>query len=175
MPTTTRRPAPSTSALAVLLALAGALAVAGALSGCAAAGEATSASPAPTIGPDTIVPGDTIEVVATEGGFQGLPARLPAGTYDLAFSNAGGEEHELVLFRNTSGLSLDELAARGDEAPSLVEVAGVTYASAGRRAPHDTAVELAPGVYTVACFVPDAVDGRPHAADDGHATITVVA
>jgi plastocyanin len=175
-PSTTRRPTPRRTAT-VVGSLALALASAALLGACgrdgtavAGAGTTTPAGPA---APAVTVPGDTIEVTAVDYRFDGLPTTLQAGPYDLRFTNAGGQEHELVMFRNTSGLTLDELAARGPQGASLVDLTGMTYASAGDEADHDMPVELAPGQYTVVCFMPDPTDGRPHLARGMQATITV--
>jgi hypothetical protein len=115
-------------------------------------------------------------VTAVDYAFEGVPDELDAGLTSFAFTNEGGEEHEMVLFRRADGVeeSLDELLALpDDEAMSKVQMAGVTFASPG-----DTsylAADLEPGTYFLVCFIPvgGGEEGEPHFMHGMKAELTV--
>lgn len=118
--------------------------------------------------------GTTLEVVATDFAFEGLPTELAAGTYTIELVNEGAEEHEIALFKNPSGLSLEELfALPQEEAMAMVEIAGVVYAQPGQAAPEAIVAELTPGQYIATCFIPTPTDGRPHFLHGMQQEITV--
>ena len=98
----------------------------------------------------------TEEVTAEDYSFDGLPDELDAGTTAILFTNEGEEAHELALMRKAEGVtqSWDEiLALPQEEGEKLVEQVGGTFAP--RNGTKGLAVvELTPGEYVAACFVP---------------------
>ena len=114
-------------------------------------------------------------VTAREFEFQGVPEQVAAGTHTFTFTNEGAEPHELLVFRSTEGLSLDEIAALGPvDSRAHTEVAGMLVAAPGAAAESSMQVELTPGEWEVVCFIPTPTDGRAHSAHGMHTTITVV-
>jgi uncharacterized cupredoxin-like copper-binding protein len=137
-----------------------------------AAETTTTAMPTTTTAP---VPheGD-LAVIADDYRFDDLPAVIAAGTHTVRFENRGSETHELFLFRNPDGLTLEEIAELGPQgAPQAVELAGLVIVGPGQAA-DPVEVDLAPGEYEVACFIPTPTDGRAHFEHGMHARITVV-
>jgi hypothetical protein len=127
--------------------------------------ETTTTEAAPHEGP--------LEIVAADYRFEGLPARVAAGTHRITFENQGTEAHELFLFRNPDGLSLHEIAELGPEgAPEAVDLVTLLVAVPGAAA-EPTDVDLTPGEYVVACFIPAASDGRGHFEHGMQAAFTV--
>jgi uncharacterized cupredoxin-like copper-binding protein len=124
----------------------------------------TTTAPAPHEG--------DIEVVARDFAFEDLPARVVAGPHTVRFDNQGTETHELFVFRNPDGLTLEEIAELGPEgAPQAVELAGLVIVEPGKA--DEVEVDLAPGDYEVACFIPTPTDGRAHFEHGMHARFTV--
>jgi hypothetical protein len=108
--------------------------------------------------------------------FEGAPDELDAGLVSFAFTNGGGEEHEMVMFRRADGVaeSLDELLALPeDESMAKIEMAGVTFASPGQTS--YLASELDPGTYFLVCFIPvgGGEEGEPHFMHGMKAEFTV--
>jgi pimeloyl-ACP methyl ester carboxylesterase len=133
---------------------------------------ATTAAPT-TESPPTTAP-SAIEIVAVDFGYQRVPTRLPAGSYDVTFTNHGSELHELLIFRNPDRLSLEQIHDLGPQgAVERIEVVGLVFADPGQSAPAPLVATLTPGEYEVVCFVPTPTDGRPHFAHGMHTTITV--
>jgi uncharacterized cupredoxin-like copper-binding protein len=117
---------------------------------------------------------ETIEVTAKDFEFQGIPEELPAGTYKFHFANAGEEPHELLIFKNPEGLSLEEIMALGpEEGPKHVEVATMTFAEPSKSTKKPAVAALTAGEYEVVCFIPTPTDNKPHFQHGMHATITV--
>jgi hypothetical protein len=128
--------------------------------------ETTTTEAAPHEGP--------IEVVGADYRFEGLPARVAAGPHRLTFENQGTETHEVFLFRNPDGLTLHEIAELGPTgAPEAVELVALLIAGPGDTG-EPTDVDLTPGEYVVACFIPAATDGRHHFEHGMQAAFTVV-
>lgn len=110
-------------------------------------------------------PATVVEFDAAEFSFTG-PDRLPAGMVTMRMNNHGQEPHHGQLLRLHDGVSFEEFVAtlqRGEqEAQLLVSIDG----GPGLTDPHGSAevsLELQPGTYVLACFVPGA-DGLPHLA-----------
>jgi hypothetical protein len=91
----------------------------------------------------------------------------------MSFRNEGSEPHEIFVFRNTEGLSLDELAALGPVGiKDRVEEAGMLIGVPGAPV-QETSLTLTPGTYEVVCFIPTPTDGLAHFAHGMHRTIEV--
>jgi hypothetical protein len=132
----------------------------------AAHAAASSTNPPPATGPFT--------VTATEYAFDGLPATMAAGPQTISFTNRGKEPHELFIYRNTEGLSVDELFALGPVGiEDHVQVGGKAMVGPGQAADPPLQVDLAPGDWEVICFMPAAGDGRPHADHGMHTRLRV--
>lgn len=146
------------------------------LAGCAtselAAAGAGTATPADSAAPPATTAGATIEVTALGNGYQGLPERLAAGRHRFTLVNDGPHAHELVIFRNPKGRSLDELYAQGPRALAAVDLAAMVFASPPSP-PHGVAADLSPGTYSVVCFLPNPSDGQPQFRHGMQATFVV--
>jgi hypothetical protein len=97
-----------------------------------------------------------VEVSAADFEFEGLPDELDAGSAAILMTNDGAEAHEMAIMRKADGVtqSWDEiLALPQEEAEALVEQVGGTFAPTNG-AKGLAIVELAPGEYLAACFVP---------------------
>lgn len=120
-----------------------------------------------------------LSVEAKDYEFSGIDGELDAGPTLVTFDNVGNEFHEVLIMRRVDGddtpvaelLSMEE-----DEAMSHVQPIAAAFAGPGTTG--WTSVDLEPGEYVVACFLPtgatqeawDAmmaggaeVDGQPHA------------
>lgn len=151
------------------------------LAGCAtselAAAGADTTTPSDTTPADSAAPiattaGATIEVTATDNGYRGLPERLAAGRHRFTLVNDEPHAHELVIFRNPEGRSLDELYAQGPPALAAVDLAAMVFDSPPSPA-HGVAADLSPGTYTVVCFLPNPSDGQPQFRHGMEATFVV--
>ncbi len=120
----------------------------------AAPGAAAAAMPAP----DVIVR-------MTEYGYT-LSTPLKAGRQTIRVINEGKQAHEVALARFAPGKGVPDLVAweqGGAKGPPPGSLLGGT----SPMEPGDTAqftVALEPGDYVLACFVPDAGDGKAHLA-----------
>ncbi|MCU1399304.1 MAG: exported protein of unknown function [Acidimicrobiales bacterium] len=112
-----------------------------------------------------------VAFTTTEYKFMGIPTSLTTGIASFDLSNAGEQEHEMVLFRKNDDVTLDAktlLALPQDQAQSMVTVIGSADA-APAHVDHLVA-NLAAGNYVYACFVPvgstpgatPAADAPPH-------------
>lgn len=113
---------------------------------------------------------ETVEVDAVEYAFQGVPATLPAGRVGFSFTNGGDEVHEMVVFRINEGvdLSFEEILQQ----PQQQAEDQIAFVGAGFGPPGETdaeVMELEPGRYGMACFIPmgttdpeQGADGPPH-------------
>lgn len=112
-------------------------------------------------------------VVARDYYFQGVPSRLPAGSYNMRFYNVGNEPHVLVAVN--LGPACSESVATTDDAISFLanleseedfqdacpggSLAGDVFAPPGGSA--SGPVSLTPGRTLVFCPIPDEM-GTPH-------------
>ena len=96
------------------------------------------------------------EVTAEEFTFTGMPDELDAGRAAILLTNKGAEAHEMAIMRKADGVeqSWEEiLALPQEEAEALVVQVGGAFAP--RKDTKGLAVvDLVPGDYVVACFVP---------------------
>jgi hypothetical protein len=103
------------------------------------------------------------EVTAVDYGFEGAADTLPAGETAFRLENGGNEMHEMVVARKADGVteSWDELLAMPEEeSESKVEFAGGAFAPT-KGAISLAVMDLAPGDYVMACFIPTgSVDGE---------------
>ena len=108
-------------------------------------------------------PTGDVEMVLTDYAF-GLSAPLTAGAHQIHVVNQAGQPHEVVLVRLAEGataLSFPEWAEGGMKGPPpATPIGGVSAIATGMSASFP--VDLPPGKYALICFVPDAVDGKPH-------------
>jgi len=120
-------------------------------------------------------PLEAIDVTAVEYAFQGVPEELTAGRTSFALTNAGVEDHEMVLFRLNDGvdMTLDDLLDAGEEAFADLTFTGVAFGGPDTTA--YTVVDLEPGTYFLLCFIPvgGGDDGPPHFMEGMRQTITV--
>jgi hypothetical protein len=103
---------------------------------------------------------EQVDVTAVDDGYEGFPAQLAAGTAVVTLDNASaaGELHEMVLIKLAEGdrTSLDDLFAMSEEeaadhfdptSPPVAVLAAADQVGG-------TSVELTPGRYVYACFIP---------------------
>ena len=122
--------------------------------------------------PDPVADG-TITLV--EMTFDGLPAEVPAGQYLWQVTNGGTQLHEMAIYQLAPGVpaaaiiagitappASPEAAPAEDEGPPPF-VAGTGAAPMSPGATNFVELDAQPGEYLVACFVPDAETGMPHA------------
>ena len=117
--------------------------------------------PAPAAESD---PAGDVTVTLNDYGFEIAP-RLTAGTHTLRVANTGPQLHELMLLALAPGKGASDVVAWDKDGmkgtPPARPLGGIVGLTPGRRAAFT--VTLAPGRYVLACFVPDAKDGKSHA------------
>lgn len=97
----------------------------------------------------------SLDVLATDYAFGGIPDEVPAGPTVVSLTNDGEEMHEIILIRRNDGVTtpVEELLALPEEEA----FAQVQFLSAAFAAPGEvghTVVDLAPGEYIALCFIP---------------------
>jgi len=116
--------------------------------------------PAAAAEPD---PARNVTVTLNDYGFE--IATLTAGTHTVRVVNAGPQLHELMLLALAPGKGAADVVAWDQGGmkgvPPARPLGGIVGLTPGRRAAFT--VTLAPGTYVLACFVPDAKDGKSHA------------
>ena len=106
------------------------------------------------------------DVQATEYSFANVPDELPTGPTSFELTNDGNEVHELILMRKNPGVtdSAEELLALPqEEAMAKVTMLGSPAFALPGAADHKV-VDLEPGDYVAACFIPMGMtsdDGPP--------------
>ena len=109
---------------------------------------------------------EQVDVTLVDYAFEGVPEELPAGPTTFSVTNASDAEmHEMVVFRVADGvtLSIEEvLELPEEESESMVVFGGAAFAPPGETGA--TLVDLAPGEYAMACFIPvgSGEEGAPH-------------
>lgn len=110
---------------------------------------------------------ESLDIVAVDYGYEGIPEEISAGQVGVDFSNEGAELHELLILRKNDGVeqSFDELFALGEEeAGALVTEVGGSFALPGEASA--TLLDLTtPGEYVAVCFIP--VGTTPDAGEEG--------
>jgi len=124
-----------------------------------------------------------VDVTAKEYAYDGIPDELEAGPTSFEFANEGKELHELGMVRVNDGVTetTDELLALPEEQvmEKITFMGSPAFADPGSG--EYKVVDLEPGRYIVACFVPvgttsqeaPPVDGPPHAFQGMVAEFTV--
>jgi hypothetical protein len=112
-------------------------------------------------------PDRTVTFTATDFAFTG-PASVEAGVVELAVDNQGAEEHQLGLFLLHDGVDAGTVLGAVGAAGTLEagREYGTWIAGPNLVAPTKTGsvvLDLVPGRYLVACVMPSASDGKPHA------------
>lgn len=97
----------------------------------------------------------SVEVLATDYAFSGLPSELPAGPTMIELANDGAELHELLVMRKNDGVTesfeaIIELPQ--EEAMELVTIVGSVVALPGGAGVMTT--DLTSGDYLAICFLP---------------------
>ncbi len=132
----------------------------------AAAALAPGVPRMPAAGRGDVAYGVPAEVTVVAGDYRfELPASLPAGPTIFRLVNRGKQVHHLALLRLAPGRTLGEvraaLARGGPEPGWLTDAGGPNAVDPGSAA--EAEVELRPGAYVLACFIP-AADGAPSLA-----------
>jgi len=131
---------------------------------CQQANVPASATPEdvpPTTGNATDAP-STIEIVAVDYRFDGLPEILSVGT-SLSLRNEGTETHELVLLRVQEDTDIESFVQLTEEEMlQRAEMIGVLVAAPDETAEETITVSEA-GLYLAVCFIPiGTVDEHEH-------------
>jgi hypothetical protein len=119
-------------------------------------------TPAPAARP---APEADLTVQLRDYAFTGLPSELPAGEHVWEITNAGPETHELVVFRQSPGVTFEMVlggfgiateatpgaGAAPPPGPPFLDVGGVTPMAAG--VTNWALLDLTPGAYFAICFV----------------------
>jgi len=91
---------------------------------------------------------------------------LTAGQHAIRIVNDGTQPHEAVMFRLEAGKMGEDIAKWVETGmqgpPPGAPVTGITATAPGKE--NTLLLNLSPGSYALLCFVPDAKDGKPHAA-----------
>ena len=89
---------------------------------------------------------------------------LTAGTHTIEVVNTGPQEHEAVFVKLAAGKTMQDVDTwfmGGMRGPApMTPAPGMAALGKGRTGTFT--MTLTPGRYSVACFVPDAKDGKPH-------------
>jgi hypothetical protein len=108
---------------------------------------------------------EEVDVEAIDYGYENVPETVPAGVVSIALTNAGNEQHEMILFRRADGETrpVEDLLALPEEEVEQF----LTFTSANVVEPGATGVanaELTPGGYVGICFLPvgGGEAGPPH-------------
>jgi len=122
--------------------------------------------PAPlTAGEPAAPPRADVIVTLSDYAFRLSPA-LTAGTHTIQVENEGPQLHEIGIEQLAPGKTLADwqrwLAAGMKGMGPAKPIGGVTGPDKGKVGWFT--VTLAPGRYVLACYVPDAKDGKPHVA-----------
>jgi hypothetical protein len=97
----------------------------------------------------------TVEVLATEYAFEGVPSELATGPTTFTFENVGEQVHEMVVFRIKTDATAQELLELPEkEARKQIKTVGFAFADPGAMAKKPLEAELEAGNYAMVCFVP---------------------
>jgi hypothetical protein len=112
-----------------------------------------------------------LDTIAIDYGFQGVPATVPAGTTIVTLDNqsTAGEFHELTIARINDGVSetVPQILAMSDtDAAARVVLSASASAEAGEIG--GATIDLVPGRYLYACFVPMGSVGAQEGTGDPH-------
>lgn len=111
----------------------------------------------------TFVPTADVTVSLDDYKFN-LSKSLTAGTHTFEVLNPDDQPHEVELIRLAPGKTLSDMVAwlqKPIGPPPRQALGGIATLAPGSGPEYFTAT-LAPGDYAFLCFVPDAVDGKPH-------------
>ncbi|RIK41801.1 MAG: hypothetical protein DCC55_10885 [Chloroflexi bacterium] len=146
-----------------------------ALTACSPAAAQPSTPPAAAVEAAVVTP--TVVQIVTKDHLFEAPAEIEGGWVTVKSRNEGAEPHHVQLAQLNDGVTFEAFVEALQQGP---EVAFPLMSLAGGPGPLDTGgeavvtVELAPGNYVLADFLPSA-DGVPHIAKGMLAPLTVVA
>lgn len=98
---------------------------------------------------------DSVDTVAKDYSYEGMPTELSAGTYSINLTNEGEELHEMAFMRVNDGVTTsvdDILNLPEDQALEMVTPVGMVVAMPGEKG--SATAELTSGRYIVVCFIP---------------------
>ncbi len=123
--------------------------------------------------PDASPPRADEVITLTDYSFE-LSKPLAAGMHTIAVRNTATQPHELELIRLAPGKSAQEMLQWMEKpaGPPPGEALGGVTPFIGDGQVYFTA-DLTPGKYMLACFIPDAKDGKPHIAHGMVQEVTV--
>ncbi|HXT14286.1 MAG TPA: hypothetical protein VN706_01565 [Gemmatimonadaceae bacterium] len=103
-------------------------------------------------------------ITLTDYAFE-MSGPLTRGVHRVIVRNTAAQSHELELARLLPGKTPGDLAAWAEKMagpPPAHFLGGVSPMARGHE--NELTLDLTPGHYVMLCFVPDAKDGKPHAA-----------
>jgi hypothetical protein len=98
-----------------------------------------------------------VHVEAADYSFKG-PDSIPSGVTTFHMMNGGKEAHQMILIKAPFA-AMQKMDPNAAPPPDMVSLGGPNAAMPGGTA--EVTVDLAPGEYTMLCFIPSA-DGKPH-------------
>lgn len=136
-------------------------------------------------GADQAEPDADVTVEMQEFAFAGLPEQLSPGPKTWKIENTGDQPHMMIVSHAPNGVTADEIVSyfselgpEGTPAPDapfqeedFATVGGLEISSGGQTAWID--LDLEPGSYFIACYVPDPETGMPHFLMGMAAVVTV--
>lgn len=139
-----------------------------------AKGMIKSLEVSPMVRAAAVEPAPDITLTLSDYAFD-LSQPITAGHHTILVKNAGPQDHEVVFFQLAPGKTAADILTFFDGGqkglPPGKPIGGLTAIAAGL---HGTIMlEFSPGDYALICFVPDAQDGKPHAAHGMMQTITI--
>lgn len=104
-----------------------------------------------------------------------IAGELTAGKHTFRVESAPGQPHEFILARLAPGKKAEDFAAWVEKMNGPPPIEGIAGGTTALLAGHDNVfqAELARGDYALICFIPDAKDGKPHAAHGMLRTIKI--
>ena len=119
----------------------------------------------------------TVDIVANDYAFVGVPQRVAAGPTLFAFVNQGKVAHEMAFGRLQPGATIDDVLkvskAGGRIRDIVTRLVGILVAGPGKSPDGRILVDLIPGeTYLVFCNFRDTPDAPPHMTLGMYATFT---
>ncbi len=121
----------------------------------------------------TIAPTADDSVTLVEYAFH-FAKPLTTGHHTLAITNGGTQPHELEFIRLAPGKTADEFMtwlSKPQGPPPGEPLGGAAFEAPGNSTFYS--IDMTPGTYLIACFVPDSKDGKPHFMHGMMQTITL--
>ena len=124
-------------------------------------------------GPRAVAPTADMTITLSDYAFT-LSTPLTAGMHTFRVTNTGTQMHELQLVRLAPGKTLDQFMSWVMKPAGTPPGSAIGGVAPFVGAPNYFTTDITPGNYALICFVPDAMDGKPHFMHGMTKTITVM-